>query len=154
MPARKPVYLQAFDKRGRAVQTMRSWSTLQPGEYAACIGCHENKSTAPPAREYGFSLAMKAGPQRWSRFMARRADSAFRTRYSPFWTATASAATRTAGPLKHLRKAKCAAAAREAGSGAGVSPVAQPSRYRGRDALPTGETPAPLTTKDRPPSAC
>lgn len=63
VPARKPVYFQALDERGRAVQTMRSWSTLQPGEYTACIGCHENKSTAPPARDYGFSLAMKAGPQ-------------------------------------------------------------------------------------------
>ena len=63
VPARKPVYFQALDERGRAVQTMRSWSTLQPGEYSACIGCHENKATAPPAREYGFSLAMKAGPQ-------------------------------------------------------------------------------------------
>jgi hypothetical protein len=63
VPARKPVYFQALDERGCAVQTMRSWSTLQPGEYAACIGCHEHKNTAPPARDYGFSLAMKAGPQ-------------------------------------------------------------------------------------------
>ena len=62
VPARKPVYFQALDERGRAVQTMRSWSTLQPGEYFACVGCHDNKNTAPP-REYGFSLAMKAGPQ-------------------------------------------------------------------------------------------
>jgi hypothetical protein len=62
-PARKALYFQALDERGCAVQTMRSWSTLQPGEYAACIGCHENKNTAPPARDYGFSLAMKAGPQ-------------------------------------------------------------------------------------------
>jgi hypothetical protein len=63
VPARKPVYFQALDERGRAVQTMRSWSTLQPGEYFACVGCHDNKNTAPPALEYGFSLAMKAGPQ-------------------------------------------------------------------------------------------
>jgi hypothetical protein len=63
VPARKPVYFQALDERGCAVQTMRSWSTLQPGEYNACIGCHEHKNTAPPARDYGFSLAMKAGPQ-------------------------------------------------------------------------------------------
>jgi hypothetical protein len=62
-PARKALYFQALDERGCAVQTMRSWSTLQPGEYAACIGCHENKNTAPPARDYGFSVAMKAGPQ-------------------------------------------------------------------------------------------
>jgi hypothetical protein len=63
VPARKPVYFQALDERGCAVQTMRSWSTLQPGEYNACIGCHEHKNTAPPARDYGFSVAMKAGPQ-------------------------------------------------------------------------------------------
>jgi hypothetical protein len=70
VPARKPVYFQALDERGRGVQTMRSWSTLQPGEYAACTGCHEHKSTAPPAREYGFSLAMKAGPQTLEPFYA------------------------------------------------------------------------------------
>jgi hypothetical protein len=63
VPARKPVYFQALDERGCAVQTMRSWSTLQPGEYGACVGCHDHKNTAPPARDYGFSLAMKAGPQ-------------------------------------------------------------------------------------------
>jgi hypothetical protein len=62
-PARKPLYFQALDDRGCAVQTMRSWCTLQPGEYAACIGCHEDKNTAPPARDYGFSLAMKVGPR-------------------------------------------------------------------------------------------
>jgi hypothetical protein len=63
VPAQRPVYFQALDERGRVVQTMRSWSTLQPGEYAACVGCHEPKNTAPPAREYGFNLALKAGPQ-------------------------------------------------------------------------------------------
>jgi hypothetical protein len=63
VPARRPVYFQALDERGYAVQTMRSWSTLQPGEYVGCVGCHEHKNTAPPARDYGFSLAMKAGPQ-------------------------------------------------------------------------------------------
>ncbi len=64
VPARTPVYFQALDERGYAVQTMRSWSTLQPGEFFACTGCHEHKNTAPPALDYGFSLAMKAGAQR------------------------------------------------------------------------------------------
>ncbi len=64
VPARTPVYFQALDQRGYAVQTMRSWSTLQPGEFFACTGCHEDKNTAPPALDYGFSLAMKAGAQR------------------------------------------------------------------------------------------
>ena len=63
VPARTPVYFQALDERGCALQTMRSWSTLQPGEYFACVGCHEHKNTAPPTEGHGFSLAMKAGPQ-------------------------------------------------------------------------------------------
>jgi len=63
VPAYTPVYFQALDERGCAVQTMRSWSTLQPGEYFGCVGCHEPKNTAPPTENYGFSLAMQAGPQ-------------------------------------------------------------------------------------------
>ncbi|MGO8676500.1 MAG: hypothetical protein ACLQVX_11595 [Limisphaerales bacterium] len=63
VPARAPVYFQALDERGYALQTMRSWSTLQPGEYFACVGCHDHKNTAPPTDGHGFSLAMKAGPQ-------------------------------------------------------------------------------------------
>ena len=63
VPARTPVYFQAVDARGCVVQTMRSWSTLQPGEYFGCVGCHDHKNTAPPTENYGFSLAMKAGSQ-------------------------------------------------------------------------------------------
>lgn len=63
VPARTPLYFQALDEQGRAIQTMRSWSTLQPGEYFSCVGCHESKNTAPPTENYGFSLAMKAGRQ-------------------------------------------------------------------------------------------
>jgi hypothetical protein len=48
LPARTPVYFQALDENGHAIQTMRSWATLQPGEVASCVGCHEDKNTAPP----------------------------------------------------------------------------------------------------------
>jgi len=58
--ARTPVYFQALDAQNRVVQTMRSWSTLQPGEMLSCVGCHEDK------REVGYtatpSLAMQHGP--------------------------------------------------------------------------------------------
>ncbi|MDO5308161.1 MAG: hypothetical protein Q4G03_01490 [Planctomycetia bacterium] len=43
VPAMTPVYFQLLDAKGNAVQTMRSWSTLQPGETFACVGCHEPK---------------------------------------------------------------------------------------------------------------
>ena len=51
VPARKPVYFQAVDASGRAVQTMRSVAYLQPGERRSCVGCHERPGTAPPQRQ-------------------------------------------------------------------------------------------------------
>jgi hypothetical protein len=51
-----------LDANGIAVQSMRSWSTLQPGESFSCVGCHEDKNSAP-ATAGKLSMAMKAGPQ-------------------------------------------------------------------------------------------
>jgi hypothetical protein len=62
-PARTPVYFQAMDAKGRVVQTMRSWSTLQPGENASCVGCHETKNGAPPSPPYARTMALAAPPQ-------------------------------------------------------------------------------------------
>ncbi|MFV1965359.1 MAG: hypothetical protein ACC628_08045 [Pirellulaceae bacterium] len=65
-PARTPVYFQALDEKNRAVQTMRSWSTLQPGENASCVGCHENKERTPELTR--STLALECGPQPLDRF--------------------------------------------------------------------------------------
>jgi hypothetical protein len=48
VPARVPVYFQVIDSNGYAMASMRSWSTLMPGEKFACVGCHEDKITSPP----------------------------------------------------------------------------------------------------------
>ncbi|MFW6161559.1 MAG: hypothetical protein ACODAJ_02250, partial [Planctomycetota bacterium] len=52
---------------GMAVQVMRSIVYLQPGETAACVGCHERRSTAPPGRPTAQALfrppsAIEPGP--------------------------------------------------------------------------------------------
>jgi len=59
-PARTPLYLQALDAQGRAVQTMRSLIYLQPGETETCIGCHEHrmKKESPRAQ----ALAVRRAP--------------------------------------------------------------------------------------------
>ncbi|MBN1417758.1 MAG: hypothetical protein JXP34_03225, partial [Planctomycetes bacterium] len=62
VPARTPVYFQALDAKGRAVQTMRSWSTLQPGETFSCLGCHERKTSLAPLRGR-VTMASRVGPQ-------------------------------------------------------------------------------------------
>lgn len=62
-PARTPLYFQALDENGQAVQTMRSWSTLQPGEAASCVGCHEHKNTAPTVAAGSLPSALRDKPQ-------------------------------------------------------------------------------------------
>ena len=62
VPARVPLYFQALDEDGFAVQTMRSWTTLMPGETQSCVGCHEDKNGAPPAG-HGRALALDGGPR-------------------------------------------------------------------------------------------
>jgi hypothetical protein len=48
VPARSPLYFQILDSLGYCIATMRSWSTLMPGEKFPCAGCHENKLVSPP----------------------------------------------------------------------------------------------------------
>lgn len=47
VPAKTPIAVQALDQNGRAVQLMRSWFTLMPGELRSCVGCHESPNTTP-----------------------------------------------------------------------------------------------------------
>ena len=42
------VYFQALDADGKMVQSMRNGTTLQPGERASCVGCHEDRLEATP----------------------------------------------------------------------------------------------------------
>lgn len=62
IPSETPVYFQVLDKDGSVIQSMRSWSTLMPGESFSCVGCHEDKNTVPPAAA-NTTLAMKKGVQ-------------------------------------------------------------------------------------------
>ena len=43
VPAQKPVLFQVLDKDGFAWRTMRSTTSLMPGERVSCVGCHESK---------------------------------------------------------------------------------------------------------------
>jgi len=62
VPACTPVYFQLLDERGFCVQTMRSWSTLMPGEFNACIGCHERKREASAPGAAGRVKVQKLRP--------------------------------------------------------------------------------------------
>jgi hypothetical protein len=60
-PAGIPLYFQAVDGAGRAVQGMRTLTYLQPGERRGCVGCHEPSGAAPPRR---MTLALGRRPSR------------------------------------------------------------------------------------------
>lgn len=62
-PSDEAVYFQLLDADGRMIQSMRSWSTLMPGETFSCVGCHESKNAVPNSAGK-VTLAMKKGVQR------------------------------------------------------------------------------------------
>jgi len=62
-PAELPLYFQAVDAEGKAVQSMRSITYLQKGERRSCVGCHEPLA-AVPDRSITIKTAMLRDPSR------------------------------------------------------------------------------------------
>jgi hypothetical protein len=62
VPSGIPLFFQAMDERGLAVQTMRTLTYVQPGQTLACVGCHESRELAPPVQK--VPLAATRGPSR------------------------------------------------------------------------------------------
>ena len=81
-PARTPVYFQLLDEEGQMVQTMRSWSTLQPGENASCVGCHEHKNSTPVAG-LPLTAAVEAGAEPLRPFYGETRGFSFRQEIQP-----------------------------------------------------------------------
>ncbi|MHC4116845.1 MAG: HzsA-related protein [Planctomycetota bacterium] len=47
VPSGRALYFQALDEQGREIQRMRTFVQAAPGVTRSCMGCHENKMTAP-----------------------------------------------------------------------------------------------------------
>ena len=62
VPADTFVYFQVLDARGMLVQSMRSGTTVQPGERASCVGCHEDRRQAPPHTQPARTMALGREP--------------------------------------------------------------------------------------------
>ncbi len=61
VPSGKFVYFQLLDKDKKMIQSMRSGASLMPGEINGCIGCHEDRLSAPEATDRR-PLAFKSKP--------------------------------------------------------------------------------------------
>jgi hypothetical protein len=63
LPVGRPVYFQALDEHGLAVQSMRSDTYAHHGQRLLCRGCHEPRHSAPPVPER-LPLAFRRPPSR------------------------------------------------------------------------------------------
>lgn len=57
-PAGTSLHFQLLDGDYRALQTMRSFASVMPGERRGCLGCHELHSTSPENEVMGRGMAM------------------------------------------------------------------------------------------------
>ena len=55
-PAGRFLFFQLLDADKKMIQSMRSGVTLQPGEHAGCVGCHEPRLLGPAVTQLGASL--------------------------------------------------------------------------------------------------
>lgn len=69
VPSGMPVFFQAVDGDGLAVQTMRSLTYVWPKETLSCVGCHEGREAAPmvqarsPLAQQGEPSRLAPGPE-------------------------------------------------------------------------------------------
>jgi hypothetical protein len=65
MPSDRFVYFQLLDKDGMMIQSMRSGTMVQSGEWSGCVGCHDDRRAAPPPSLTNMNLtALKRPPAR------------------------------------------------------------------------------------------
>ena len=114
VPAGRPIYFLALDADGRAVQRMRTFTHLMPGETQGCVGCHEPRSqvTAAPACRPAGRLrrcVRPIGARAWastmrassSRCSMRTASSATADRpRPPRWTFAVTRRTSSTSPTR------------------------------------------------------
>ncbi len=62
VPANKALILIALDREGRAVKRMQSFLSVMPGEVTSCVGCHDDRHTAPSPPKAGQLLATQRRP--------------------------------------------------------------------------------------------
>ncbi|MFO7776072.1 MAG: HEAT repeat domain-containing protein [Candidatus Hydrogenedentota bacterium] len=61
VPADVPLAFQAVDAEGRSELNEMSWIYVRPGEVRSCVGCHEDRRSAPPVKSH-MAQALDAKP--------------------------------------------------------------------------------------------
>jgi len=69
VPAGRPLFFVALDKKDLSVKRMHSFCNLMPGELYTCVGCHEERSSTPDMKPAPQTLmALQREPSRIKAF--------------------------------------------------------------------------------------
>ncbi len=72
VPAGRPIYFMALDAEGRAVQRMRTFTHLMPGETQGCIGCHESRQQVAAAPVAAPRVPEALRPPEWNQALSNQ----------------------------------------------------------------------------------
>lgn len=86
VPSEKFVYFQLLDANGMMIQSMRSGTSVQSGERASCVGCHDQRRSAPPSTTAPASLALRRGPSRLAAWYGPAREFSFLAEVQPVFT--------------------------------------------------------------------
>ncbi|MBT3200776.1 MAG: hypothetical protein HN350_12760 [Phycisphaerales bacterium] len=64
VPSEVPIYFLALDAEGRALQRMRSFTHLMPGEVQGCVGCHADRNSVASSGPKVMASAARTKPQK------------------------------------------------------------------------------------------
>lgn len=81
VPADKFIFFQALDGNKMMVQSMRSGTTIMPGETQGCIGCHDHRDSVVPNRD--GALALRRAPSRLEPWYGPARDFNYLTEVQP-----------------------------------------------------------------------
>lgn len=85
VPADRFVFFQALDAEGMMVQSMRSGTSLRPGETLSCIGCHESRHETPKLSKSSYPDALKRPPSRLKNWYGTERNFDYQTEVQPIW---------------------------------------------------------------------
>lgn len=85
VPSEKFVFFQLLDANGMMVQSMRSGMIVQSGETTGCIGCHEERRSAPPRVRLETLQALKRSPSTLDGWRGSTRFFNYMTEVQPIW---------------------------------------------------------------------
>jgi hypothetical protein len=85
VPADRFVFFQALDAEGMMVQSMRSGTSLRPGENTACVGCHDSRYVTPELVKSSYATALKRPPSRLKNWYGAERNFSYQNEVQPVW---------------------------------------------------------------------